>query len=234
MAIAALGKVIYSVKAKTLIDRGVLAAPLITMVPVKQVASKGSREDGFHGVYDEIISSSEARNDAIINIVRGAPKPCMVFVKIIEHGKLLKKLMEQAGISCEFVWGNTKGPAREAAITRLERGDAEVMIASVVFQEGVDIPSLESVVIGSGGKSVIAALQRIGRGMRTNQGAKTTFQVFDILDMGTPMMERHARRRMNTYVRESYQTTIRHDDGRLLPYEPKLRTRAEKRSLGLV
>lgn len=234
MAIAALGKVIYSIKAKTLIDRGVLAMPQITMVPVKQQVSKGASQDGFHGVYDEIITGSEVRNEAIVNIVRSAPKPCMVFVKIIDHGKLLKKMLEQAGISCEFVWGNTKSEARIAAITRLERRDSDVMVASVVLQEGVDIPSLESVVVGSGGRSIIATLQRIGRGMRTNQGTKTTFQVFDILDMGTPMMERHARRRMNTYVRESYQTTIKQDDGRLLAYQPKLRTRAEKRSLGLV
>jgi len=232
MAIAALGKVIYSVKAKTLIDRGVLAAPMITMVPVNQTVSKGARQDGYHGVYDEIVTSSVVRNERIVEIARTAPKPCMIFVKIIDHGKALKKMLEQAGISCEFVWGNTKSEARKAAVTRLERRDSDVMVASVVFQEGVDIPTLESVIIGSGGKSIIAALQRIGRGMRTNGGTKNTFEVFDILDLGTPMMERHSRRRMNTYVREAYQTTIREADGSAKVYAPKLRTRAEKRGAG--
>jgi len=84
-------------------------------------------------------------------------------------------------------------------------------------------------VIASGGKSVIAALQRIGRGMRTNNGAKSTFKVYDILDLGVPSLEKHSRRRMNTYVRESYETVIAERDGSLKAYKPKLLTRGEKR-----
>ena len=77
--------------------------------------------------------------------------------------------------------------------------------------------------------SVIATLQRIGRGMRTDGGRKASFEVYDILDMGSPMMERHSRRRMNTYVREGYQTIVQASDGTMTGYAPKLRTRREKR-----
>lgn len=229
MAIAALGKVIYSIKAQTLIDAGVLAMPQITMAQVRQTLDADTNVRDFHTVYDELIASSEARNAEIVALVNGATKPCMVFVKQIEHGKTLTRMLQRAGLSTEFVWGSTAKTSREAAIQRLEFRDSDVMVASVVFQEGVDIPSLESVVIASGGKSVIAALQRIGRGMRTNNGAKTTFEVFDIMDMGSPMMERHSRKRMNTYVREGYQTIIRAEDGSSLAYTPKLLTRRERK-----
>jgi len=241
MAIAALGTVIYSISSETLIKAGVLAMPRITMVKVTQVAPKTAGRPGFRAraasfkkAYDAMIVDSVERNAAIVELVKTAPKPCMVFVKVITHGKRLAKDLERAGMSSEFVWGNTKSETRLAAIERLERRDSDVMVASVVFQEGVDIPSLESVIIASGGKSVIATLQRIGRGMRTNDGKKSSFEVFDILDVGSPMLERHSRRRMNTYVRESYETLIRSEDGRrTTTYSPTLKTRRQKRERGL-
>lgn len=228
MAIAALGKVIYSIKAQQLIDAGVLAMPDIKMVQVRQ--PKVDWQGDFHAAYEQMIVDSDVRNDKIVDLACQAKKPCMIFVKQIPHGRNLQRALEGAGLRTEFVWGNTKPAARDAAIERLERRDADVLVASVVFQEGVDIPSLESVIIASGGRSVIAALQRIGRGMRTNGGSKTTFEVFDILDLGTPMFERHARRRMNTYVREGYQTTIQDEAGAVSTYKPKLMTRKERRT----
>lgn len=235
MAIACLGKVIYSIKPQILIERGYLAAPSITMATVRQRgtnkggATQAQRSRAYHDAYDELIMDSEVRNDAIVALAKTAAKPCMVFVQKIDHGKRLTNALRMEGVETEFVWGEKKKEARDAAVTRLERGDSEVLVASVVFQEGVDIPNLASVIIASGGKSVIAALQRVGRGMRTDQGKKVTFEVFDILDVGSPMMERHSRRRMNTYVREGYSTVIRSEDGNVSAYQPKLKTRREKR-----
>jgi superfamily II DNA or RNA helicase len=244
MAIAALGKVIYSIKAKTLIEAGVLAMPHITMIKVTQRPPEMASRSGFTSpwrrkaegskrfkeVYDAMIVDGAERNKAIIELAMSVAKPCMVFVKLVDHGKMLHRSFEMAGLNSEFVWGNTKAETRLAAIERLERRDSDVMVASVVFQEGVDIPSLQSVIIASGGKSVIATLQRIGRGMRTDNGRKASFEVYDILDRGSPMLERHSRTRMNAYVREGYETVIRSDDGsRTTAFKPKLKTRREAR-----
>jgi len=237
MAIAALGRVIYSVKPKVLIDAGYLAQPQIKMVQVRQKASVKIAPYGRFSqlakisasLYKEHIVNSELRNDEVCRLASIAVKPCMVFVKEIQHGHTIKKLLEESGTSVEFVWGSTTPDRRRAAIESLERGDAEVMVASVVFQEGVDIPTLRSVIVASGGKSVIAALQRIGRGMRVVPGEKTSFDVYDVMDVGIPMFERHSRRRMNTYVREGYETIILGANGVMTKYAPKLLTRREKR-----
>jgi superfamily II DNA or RNA helicase len=236
MAIAALGKVVYSIKATALIDAGVLAAPQITMVTCRQSppAVKGGptmrqQAAAAKKVYDSLIVESSERNCAVVRMVQEAEKPCMVFVKIVDHGSTLLRMLRSAGIETEFVWGLKTKEQRLAAVERLERGDAQALVASVVFQEGIDIPSLRSVVVASGGKSVIAALQRIGRGMRTDGGRKLVFSVYDVLDVGAASLERHARRRMNTYVRESYQTIVRSEDGSSKPYTPRLMTRKQKR-----
>lgn len=235
MAIAALGPVIYQIKAAELIERGVLAAPQITMRACRQVMEPQAPEPSMRRraaaarrVYDELVVDSEARNDLVVEMVREAPKPCMVFVKIVEHGQVLSRAIRSAKMPTEFVWGAKTKDQRLAAVERLERGDSQVLVASVVFQEGIDIPGLASVVVASGGKSVIAALQRIGRGMRTDGGKKQTFQVYDVLDLGTNSLEVHSRRRMKAYVRESYSVVV-DDQGMVTPYKPRLLTRRQKR-----
>jgi superfamily II DNA or RNA helicase len=111
------------------------------------------------------------------------------------------------------VWGSNSSEERKASIKRLIRGDHEALIASVIFNEGVDIPELRSVVIASGGKSTIAALQRIGRGMRVKKDAtgnvvKDEFEVYDFQDEGDRWLQRHTRARVAAYMREGFETIV--------------------------
>ncbi len=89
----------------------------------------------------------------------------------------------------------------------LVRGDLDVLIASVIFNEGIDIPELRSVVIAAGGQSIIAALQRIGRGMRTAHG-KDEFEVYDIYDSGNKWMEKHTKARLGAYRGEEFEVKM--------------------------
>ena len=219
LAIAALGPVIHRIKTDTLVDAGVLAKPTIRLVEVRQRSDKPT----FQGVYGESIARSKLRNKTLVEAVKRAEKPTLLFVKEVAHGKVLTKMLERAGVPSAFVWGTHSTEQRNRQIRDLTAGRLECLVCSVVFQEGVDIPELRSVVIGSGGKSVIAALQRIGRGMRRADG-KTTFEVFDIADrgcgcdeaakqLGTPgrglhsgckWLERHTKERLRAYMVEGH------------------------------
>lgn len=210
-AVAALGPQIYEVRAQTLIDEGRLARPIIHMVPVHQDFMEKDKFGlikrwPWKKVYDEGIVRSLVRNRTLLAAVSKAELPCMVFVKEIIHGKAFTKALQKRGVKADFVWGTSSLQQRQDAVRRLVRGDVEVLVSSVVFQEGVDIPELRSVVIASGGKSVIAALQRIGRGMRRADG-KTTFEVWDVEDEGNPWLKRHAQARKRAYTREGYAVT---------------------------
>lgn len=199
--IAATGPVIYRVRPDLLIARGVLARPKIRMVDCEGLSAKPT----WQGAYGELIARSPKRNKVIVDIARKAEKPCLIFVKEVKHGKLLKERLEKSGISADFVWGTTPQATRDASCKRLVRGDIDVLVCSVVFQEGLDVPEIESVIVASGGKSVIATLQRIGRGMRSNQGKKKTFEVWDILDKGNKWTERHAKGRRRAYLKEGHE-----------------------------
>jgi superfamily II DNA or RNA helicase len=203
LTIAALGPVIYRVRARTLIDIGILAEPSIRMVPLVQLSTKAT----WPGTYRECVVRSLKRNKLLVEMARRAKKPGLVFVKDIAHGKLLEKLLLKSGIQAEFCWGADSTAERLAAVRRLERGDTEITVCSTVFQEGVDIPSLRSIVVGSGGASVIAALQRVGRGTRATQ-EKHSFEVWDVKDEGDKWLTRHARDRHRAYVSEGYPTSV--------------------------
>jgi len=211
-AVAALGPIIYDIQSKTLIDEGRLALPIIRMVPVRQDFVEVDK-DGllkrwpWQKVYNEGVVRSLPRNRALLAATAKAVKPCLVFVKEIAHGKAFQRALTKRGIKSEFVWGDASLRTRQAAVKRLVRADIEVLVTSVIFQEGVDIPELQSVVIASGGKSLIAALQRIGRGMRTAAG-KSTFEVWDVADDGNAWLRRHAKRRRHAYQREKYPVTV--------------------------
>lgn len=203
LAVAALGPVIYEIKPETLIAAGVIARPLIKLMPVHQESTKPT----WQGVYGECVVRGAPRNRALVDMAQWAEKPCLVFVKQVNHGQLLSKMLSRAGVKVNFVWGNVSVEARKEAIEKLVRGDHEVLICSVIFQEGVDIPELRSVVIGSGGRSIIAALQRIGRGMRIAPG-KNTFEVWDCRDYGNKWLERHSNVRTQAYQSQGYETTV--------------------------
>ena len=92
----------------------------------------------------------------------------------------------------------------KAAIKALEFHEVDVVVCSKVFQQGIDIPELRAVVIGGGGKSIIAALQRLGRGGRATEN-KSTFELWDVADEGCMWLRRHARARRKAYLSEGYQ-----------------------------
>jgi superfamily II DNA or RNA helicase len=224
LAIAATGEVVYRIKTEVLIEQEVLARPTIHMVEMPHRFSG----ENFQDVYEHEVTNSKKRNELVALLAAKAEKPAFVFVKEKHHGALLVKAIERAGMQVRFIFGNHAVKQRTHAIGELVAGRLDVLVCSVVFQEGIDVPSLRSVVIASGGKSVIAALQRIGRGMRVEKkgGAvvKDTFDVYDVADigcgcdkaardLGTPgkglhnscrWLTRHTRERERAYISEGH------------------------------
>lgn len=213
-SIAAIGPVVIRIKADLLIKRGVLSKPTVRMVKCVQSSDRAT----WAGVYTHAITDSTKRNKLLVGITERATKPGLLFVKEIDHGRELTNRLMRAGIKAEFVWGSHSVEHRRSLIRRLVKGHFDMIVCSVVFQQGIDIPELRSVVIGSGGKSVIAALQRLGRGMRVDRDAQgnvreggDTFEVWDVLDRGQEWTERHANARRNAYTGEGYETFIENE-----------------------
>lgn len=198
-SIGSLGRIIYRIETSMLIERGYLSQPEIEMRTVEQE----SDQETYAAVYRNLVVKSVPRNKAVIEMAKNAPKPCMVFVQQIQHGRLLAK-----NLGCDFVDGKAPDAVRQRVLKGLQNGDKDMIVASNIFNEGVDVPDLRSVVIAAGGASTIQAIQRIGRGMRKTDD-KDRFKVYDINDEGQRWLKRHSRARKKAYEREGHAVTTR-------------------------
>jgi superfamily II DNA or RNA helicase len=199
MAVGVLGPIIHDLPAKVLVDAGVLARPDIMMVPCHQTINKRT----YKGIYGEGVVRSVKRNALLVRATLHAKKPSIVYVRVIEHGKRLVEQLVEAGLKAELVWGGSSPAERDRARDRLRSGDLDVVVANVVWQEGIDVPEIESIGVACGEKSVISTIQRMGRGLRATD-VKKSVEIWDIADLGQPTLERHARKRRRSYEREGY------------------------------
>ena len=179
LIVGALGPVIYRIKPQLLIKLGLLAQPKIRMVRY-QHKPEGKT---WRGVYSKRIVSNTERNRLVVDVVQRAEKPCMVFVNHVKHGRDVVKRLEKAGLNARFAYGAKSTVQRKELLVQLERGYLDALVCNNIFDVGIDVPSLRSVVIASGMKSPIATVQRMGRGMRAEKG-KDSFEVWDIADVG--------------------------------------------------
>ncbi len=218
----ALGPVIHKISADYLVKKGVLARPRVRMIEVRQNVEGETWQD----VYRLGIVESKIRNKAVIMAAKRATKPCLLFVDQVKHGQLLEHALRGSGQLVEFVWGKKSLHVRRAAIRRLVHGDTDILVCNVIFQEGIDIPELQSIIAAQGRKSMITVLQRLGRGTRKHDSegnvTKSEFEAYDIADKGCGMcgkkgipkhrsckwLERHARKRLAAYASEKFEVVV--------------------------
>lgn len=205
IAVGALGPVVYRVRAQELVTAGVLARPTVRLVPCYQRAPRGA--NSWAEVYRALVTDSAHRGGAVLATVVRAEAPGIVYVQSISHGSRLARDLQARGLSAEFVSGKASLDQRQRAVRRLTTGVLDWVVATTVFNEGVDIPALRSVVIAAGGKSGIAAIQRAGRALRVT-GTKTEATIWDIADRGDRWLERHAKERLAAYQREEYPVVV--------------------------
>lgn len=198
-----LGGVIYKVKATALQERGVLSEAEIVFETCEQSVPGYA----WDTVYKNGVVDSLKRNRLVVELVKKTPRPALVFVKAIEHGYALRNMLEREHLRVDYVWGNDDTSRRTSGIQRLRRGEMDVLVCSTIFDTGVDIPELRGIVNAAGGKSVIKALQRLGRGLRSSDG-KQRLEMYDVFDCGHPWLISHSKARVKAYKTEGFNVRV--------------------------
>lgn len=197
---AMLGKIICNVSATELIQKGVLAQPIIKFVNVPHQTIHART---FQEVYKEYIVNNDIRNALIVKntkaLIEKKYKPLVLF-KTIEHGKLLYKEFLNEGIRCDLLYGNDSLEKRNLIKQQLNDDEIDCIIASTIFDIGMDLPKLSALVLGGGGKSKIRTLQRVGRVVRSYKD-KTKVAIIDFMD-NTRFLDKHSMIRYQTYLSE--------------------------------
>jgi len=197
-----IGTVIGELTLEEGIKKGILAIPKVKLI---NVPYKPTELRKYIDIYNQLVVNNRNRNLLIVKEVRGKVekgKSVLIMVKEIEHGDNLVKVAKLIDTDITFVQGRTEGEQRGKVKEALQDKKIKAVIATAIWREGINIPSLNVIINACGGKSEIMTLQAIGRGLRTSAG-KGEVEIIDFLDPYRYLAE-HSIRRLQIYNEQGW------------------------------
>ncbi|KKL20411.1 hypothetical protein LCGC14_2455730, partial [marine sediment metagenome] len=205
LLMGATGDVLYTVTNDQLIKAGYLTKPTITIIECPP--TKGPRS--WPEVYASAIVLNRWRNLRIVDELLKAPTPAIIMCNRITHANIIANIAKHKGIVLPVVQGSTSSADRAKIIKDLQSGSERAIIVTSIYDEGVDIPNLRTLIFAGGGKSKIANLQRLGRGLRKSPG-KHEVLVIDFDDSANgAILKRHSAARRKLWKEEGFRVEER-------------------------
>lgn len=102
------------------------------------------------------------------------------FCVSIAHAEFMANRFSNAGLLAEAISATTDGETREASLRRLQAGDLRAIFAVDIFNEGVDLPSVDTLLFLRPTESPVVFMQQLGRGLRRSEG-KACVTVLDFI-----------------------------------------------------
>lgn len=93
----------------------------------------------------------------------------LIFTSRVEEAESLSEILNVKGYKTTWLAGNHSISDREDAIYKLENNELDYIITVDIFNEGIDIPSINQVVMLRETQSSIIFTQQLGRGLRKHQ-----------------------------------------------------------------
>jgi superfamily II DNA or RNA helicase/HKD family nuclease len=132
--------------------------------------------DWRRGRYDEaalsnVFSGNHARAAIVLRQLRDkvldvAAMRGLGFCVSVAHAEFMAQTFREAGISALAVSGETPTRAREQALQELKDRKLNVLFAADLFNEGLDLPEVDTILFLRPTESATIFLQQLGRGLR--------------------------------------------------------------------
>lgn len=191
---ACFGRALADISASCLIDKQVLVPPTIYFI-----CTSSPLGGTYASIYKECIVDNEARNNMIAEIAlkfQQEGRKVLILVKQIKHGKILESKIPGSN----FIFGEHVTSERKRMIDEIRNGGNRILIATSIFDEGIDVRPLDALILAGSGKSPTRALQRIGRVIRCFEGKKDAIVVD--FDDDVKYLRNHSRARKKIYATE--------------------------------
>jgi len=109
----------------------------------------------------------------------GPSRRALGFCCSIAHADFMADFFRRNGVAAVSVHSGGSSSPRAESIDRLEAGTISVLFAVDLFNEGVDVPSIDLVMMLRPTESAVVFLQQLGRGLRRSEGK----QVLEVIDL---------------------------------------------------
>ncbi|MFJ5935916.1 DUF3427 domain-containing protein [Streptomyces sp. NPDC093071] len=142
------------------------------------------------GAYDssalsELFTGNDARARLVVQAVRdkvanpGAMR-ALGFCVSVAHATFIAEFFRRAGLKAVALSGESPREERKAALAALRAGEIQVIFSVDLFNEGLDIPDVDTLLLLRPTSSATVFLQQLGRGLRRTQD-KAVLTVLDFI-----------------------------------------------------
>lgn len=204
------GPKVYELPSQVLREQSLLSNVEVNILPFEHGPMSAP---SFYAEYREGIVENYDRNMLILDIIQAIldrHQRVLIICNQIQHARKLLQLAALRPLRDEiaFVSGMESSAERNRVRKGLADGTIRAVLATTIFDVGVDVPDVEHLVIaaaGKGGMDGVRLIQRAGRVMRAKAHTGNRAWVWDIYDQGSCLyLQRHAKQRMKVYEEEGF------------------------------
>lgn len=133
---------------------------------------------------DKVYTGNDARAAKVLRELRDkvtdvGSMRALGFCVSVARAEYMAHVFCDAGVPALAVSGHSSGPDRVDALAALRDGDVRCLFAADLFNEGLDLPQVDTILMLRPTQSSTIFLQQIGRGLRRSHGKP----VLTVLDM---------------------------------------------------
>jgi superfamily II DNA or RNA helicase/HKD family nuclease len=134
---------------------------------------------------EEKVTRNDLRDRLVLNqiqkhVYEPASMKALVFCVGLEHANYIGELLANHGLKSLVLTGSSNDAERSAGILELAAGRINAIVTVDIFNEGVDIPEVDTVIMLRPTESSVVFLQQLGRGLRKSPG-KESVTVLDFI-----------------------------------------------------
>jgi superfamily II DNA or RNA helicase len=124
---------------------------------------------------DKLVTGNDMRARLVLNEWRrlaGDPTRgrALLFCVSVAHAEYMTEILNAVGINAVCVVGTTPADERRRAPERLARGEIAAIVTCDLYNEGVDLPLVDTLLLLRPTQSPVLFQQQIGRGLRLANG----------------------------------------------------------------
>jgi superfamily II DNA or RNA helicase/HKD family nuclease len=136
------------------------------------------RQAGESAFLDKVLTGNDIRARMIVNEWRrlcADPRrsKAVAFCVSVAHARFMTEQFNKAGLPALCITGQSTQAEREAAPNALASGEVCVLVTVDLFNEGVDLPVVDTILLLRPTQSAVLFQQQIGRGLRLANGKES-------------------------------------------------------------
>ncbi|MBT2384244.1 DUF3427 domain-containing protein [Streptomyces sp. ISL-11] len=134
---------------------------------------------------DKLFTGNHARARLVVKAVQDkvtdpGSMRALGFCVSVAHAHFMAQFFQQAGLNAKALDGSTPSPERAQALADLRDGKIQVLFSVDLFNEGLDIPDVDTLLLLRPTSSATVFLQQLGRGLRRTPD-KAVLTVLDFI-----------------------------------------------------